>query len=54
VDIGYGLSLPYIYPRRELFANFEELDGGLMSIGDDQTLRLVGKDIVRVKILMGW
>ena len=26
-----------IYPRRELFARVEELDGGLISMGDDHT-----------------
>jgi len=31
-----------------LFANYEELDGSLMSIGDDHTCQLVGKDIIRI------
>jgi len=37
-----------ICPRREFFARFEELDGSLMSIGDDHTCRLVGNGTVRI------
>jgi len=36
-------STYHICPRRELFASFEEIDGGLMSMGDGHTFRLVGK-----------
>ena len=31
-------STYHIYPRMELFASFEKLDDGLMSMGDDHTL----------------
>ena len=42
---------PYlICPRRELFASFEELDGGLISMGDDHTCQMVGKGIVRIRM----
>jgi len=34
-------STRHIYPRRGLFASFEELDGGLMSMVDDHTCQLV-------------
>ena len=40
-------------PRKELFASFEELDGGLMSMRDNQTCWLVGKGTVRIKIYDG-
>jgi len=40
----------HICPRRELFANFKELDGGLMFMGDDHTCRLVDKSTVRIKM----
>ena len=46
-------STYHICPRRELFANFEELDGSLMSMGDDHTCRLVGKGTVRIRIYDG-
>ena len=42
-------STYHICPRRELFASFEELDGGLMSMRDDHTCRLVSKDTVRIR-----
>jgi len=38
-----------IYPRRELFASFKELDGGLIFMRDNHICRLVGKGIVRIK-----
>jgi len=40
----------HICPRRELFASFEELDGGLMSMGDGNTCQLVGKGTVRIRM----
>ena len=43
-------STYHIYLRRELFASFEELDGGLMSMGDDHTCRLVGKVTIRIRM----
>ena len=45
-------STYHIYPRRELFASFEELDGSLMSMGDDQTYRLVSKGTVLSRCMM--
>jgi len=52
MGIGYGLYL-HIYPRRELFANFEELDVCLMSMRDDHTCRLVGKGTVHIRMYDG-
>ena len=46
-------STYHICPRRELFASFEELDGRLISIGDDHTCQLVGKDTVRIRMYDG-
>ena len=46
-------SIYHIYPRRELFTSFEELDSGLMSMGDDHTYRLIIKGIVRIKMYDG-
>ena len=43
-------STYYICPRRELFASFEELDCGLVFMGDDHTCRLVGKGTVRIRM----
>jgi len=43
-------STYHIYPRRESFASFEELDGGLMPMRDDHTCRLVGKGIIHIKM----
>ena len=43
----------HICPIRELFASFKELDGGLMSMRDDHTCRLVGKGTVCIKIFNG-
>ena len=40
-------------PKRELFASIEELDGGLMSMGDDQTCRLVGRGTVHIRMYDG-
>ena len=39
--------------RRELFTSFEKLDGRLMSMRDDYTCRLFGKDTVRIKMYDG-
>jgi len=36
-------STYHVYLRRELFASFEELDGSLISIGENYTRPLVGK-----------
>ena len=36
-----------------MFANFEELDGGLISRGDDHTYRWVDKGTVRIKMYDG-
>ena len=47
LDMG---SAYHICPGRELFASFEKLGDGLMSIGDDHTCQLVGKGTVRMKI----
>ena len=46
-------STYHICPRRELFASFEELDGGLTSMGDDHTCRLFDKGTVRIKMYNG-
>ena len=46
-------STYHICPRRELFARFEELDGGLISMGDDHTCQIVGKGTVRIKMYDG-
>ena len=46
-------STYHIYPRRELFARFKELDGGLVSIGDDHTCQLVGMGIVHIRVYDG-
>jgi len=46
-------STYHICPRRELFASFEELDGSLMSMGDDHTCPLVEKSIVCIKMYDG-
>jgi len=43
-------STYHICPKRELFASFEQLDGGLMSMRDRHTCRLVGKGTVRIRI----
>jgi len=46
-------STYHICPKRELFASFEELDGGLMSMGDDHTCRFVGRGTVRIRMYDG-
>jgi len=46
-------SIYHICPKRELFASFEELDGDLMSMGDDHTCQLVGKGTVRIRMYDG-
>jgi len=46
-------SIYHIYPPRKLIANFEELDSGLISMGDGHTCRLVGKGTVRIKMYDG-
>ena len=46
-------STYHICSRRELFASFEELDGGLMSMGDDHTCRWIGKGRARIKMYDG-
>ena len=46
-------STHHICPRRELFASFEELDGGLMFMGDDHTCQLVDKGTVRIRMYDG-
>ena len=50
LDMG---SIYHICPRKKLFASFEELDGGLVSIRDDHTCWLVDKGIVRIKMYDG-
>ena len=46
MDMGFTY---YIYPRRELFSSFEELDGGLMSMRDGHSFLLV-EGIVHIKM----
>jgi len=46
-------SAYHIYLRRELFASSEELDGDLISMGDDHKCQMVGKDTVRIKMYNG-
>ena len=46
-------STYHIYPERELFGSFEELDGSLMFMGDDHTCRLVGKGTIHIKMFDG-
>ena len=56
MGIGYKLytsSTYHICPKRELFASFEELDGGLISMRDGHTCRLVGKGTVRIRMYDG-
>jgi len=50
LDMG---STYNICPTRELFAIFEELDGGVMSMRDDHTCWLVGKGTVHIKMYDG-
>jgi len=46
-------STYHICHRRELYASFKELDGDLMSMGDDYTCQLVGKGTIRIKMYDG-
>jgi len=46
-------STYHICPIRELFASYEELDGGLMFMRDENTCRLVGKGTVHIKMYDG-
>jgi len=46
-------STYHVCPKRELFASFEELDGDLMSMGDDHTYWLVGRDTFRISMYDG-
>ena len=46
-------SIYHIYPPRELFAIFEELDSGLISIGDGHTCRLIDKGTVCIRMYDG-
>ena len=46
-------STYHICPKRELFASFEELDGGLISMSDDHTCQLVDKGTVRIRMYDG-
>ena len=43
-------STYHICPKRKLFVSFEELDGGLMSMGDGHTCWLVGNGTVRIRM----
>ena len=43
-------STYHMCPKRKLFASFEELDGGLLSMKEDNICRLVGKDTVNIRI----
>jgi len=40
-------------PRRKLCASFEELDGGLLSMKEDNICRLVSKGTVHIRIYDG-
>ena len=46
-------STNYICPIKELFANFEELDGDLMSMKEDHTCLFVGKGTIYIKMYDG-
>jgi len=46
-------STYHICPKRELFANFEELDVGLISMGDDHTCWLVGRGTIHIRMYNG-
>ena len=46
-------STYHICPKSELFANFEELDGSLMSMGDDHICRLVSRVLFISRCMMG-
>ena len=43
-------STYYICPRRELFDSFEELDSGLIFIGDDHICQMVGQGTIRIRM----
>jgi len=40
----------YACSKREWFANFEKLDGGLVLIGDGHTCHMKGIGIVQIKL----
>jgi len=46
-------STYHICPRKKLFASFEELSSGLISMGDDHICRLVGKGTIHIKMYGG-
>ena len=46
-------STYHICPKKELFASFKEIDGGLMFMRDDHTCQLVYKGTVRIKMYDG-
>jgi len=46
-------STYHICPRRNLFASFKELDGGLMTMGDGHVCQLVSKSTVRIRMYDG-
>ena len=47
LDMG---STYHICPRRKLFGSFEELDGSLISVGDDYTGQMVGNGTVFIRM----
>ena len=48
MGIGYGLYLPHLSQKGVVC--IEELDGSLISMGDDHTCWLVGKGTVCIKM----
>ena len=43
----------HICPKREMFASFEKLDGGMMSFGDGYTCRVEEIGAVRIRLYDG-
>ena len=46
-------STYHICLKRELFASIEEMDGGLISMGDDHTRQMIGKDTFHIRMYDG-
>jgi len=43
-------AIYHVRPKRECFASFEKLDGGLMSLGDGHTCQIKGIGTVHIKL----
>ena len=43
----------HVYPKREWFSTFENINGGIVFMGNDHTCQMVGIGTVRMKMFDG-